>query len=191
MRLKAQSFMPTAGWPGVRMGTARPLTSRSRCQSAAFTLVEVVIATAIVVLVFGGVINAYIQAGKRIEWTGYSLAGQSLANALVEQAKAGLWDPAQTPFPENDLTNLNLSGTSYNSTTRTYTGFSTGILDIPYSGTNVVMATNYGTVQMITVGGNTNVLAQFVRVDTVWPFGLYKTRRFYTNTVCTMVAPDN
>ena len=162
----------------------------ARMRAGGFTLIEVVIATAIVALVFGGVITAYIQSGMRVQWSGYSLAAQSLATQVLEQAKSAVWDPAQA-VPVNNLTNLNLVGASYNSSTRTYTGYSTGVLDVPYSGTNFILATNYVTVQFLIVGGATNVQMQFVRVDTVWPFQLRKLNLFFTNTACTMVAPDN
>jgi len=161
-----------------------------RRESAGFTLVEVLVASAIVGLIFGGVINSYIQAGKRIEWTGYSLAAQSLAEQSIEQAKAGIWDPAQQP-PENDLTNMNLQSVSYVAATQTYTGYSVGILDIPYKSTNAVIATNFIMVQMMYVAGNSNVPTQFVRVDTVWPFGLRGANVYFTNTVCALIAPDN
>jgi len=155
-----------------------------------FTLVEVLISAAIMALVFGGVITSYIQAGKRIQWTGYSLAAQSLAVEVVEQIKSATWDPAQTP-PVNNLTNLNLQGASYNAATLTYTGHTTAILDVPYSDTNSVLATLYVTVQMFNVGGNANVQAQFVRVDTVWPYTARGPVIYCTNSLCTIVAPDN
>jgi hypothetical protein len=157
---------------------------------AGFTLAEVVVSTAIVALVFGGVINAYIQAGQRIEWTGYSLAAQSLAEETIEQAKSATWDPAQTP-PVNNLTNMNLLGTVYNAGTQTYTGYSIGILDVPYSSTNSVPATNFVTIEMLNDNTNVNVQIQFVQVKTVWPFGLRAKNLYFTNTVCTLLAPDN
>ncbi|HEX7653511.1 MAG TPA: hypothetical protein VF607_08395 [Verrucomicrobiae bacterium] len=147
-----------------------------------------IIATAVVAIVFGGIINCYIQAGNRIEWSGYSLAAQSLANQNLEQLRAANWDPT---IAVNNLTNMNLSGGSYDSSTRTYTGYSTGILDIPYSGTNYTMVTNYITVQLVYVNGVSNVQMQFLRVDTVWPFFLRKLNLYFTNTVSTMVAPDD
>ena len=160
------------------------------CRRAAggFSLVEVLIATAIVGLVFGGVINCYIQSGVRIEWTGYSLAAQSLANQKLEQLRAGNWDPTTGV---NNLTNFSLTAASYNSTTRTYTGYTTSVLDVPYSSTNYTMATNFITVQLLSVGGVTNVQMQFVRVDTVWPFSFRRGTLFFTNTISTMVAPDD
>ncbi len=156
---------------------------------AAFTLVEVVIASAIIGLVFAGIINCYIQSGLRVQWTGYSLAAQSLANTVLEQVRSANWDPAQAT-PINNMTNLNLSGASYDGSTRTYTGYSVSILDVPYSTTNFTMATNFVTVQLIYVGGVKNVQMQFIRVDTVWPMRM-RGSKLFTNTVSTMVAPDD
>ncbi|HTB86091.1 MAG TPA: hypothetical protein VK742_20765 [Candidatus Sulfotelmatobacter sp.] len=162
-------------------------------EAAAFTLIEVVIATAIVALVFGGIINCYIQSGVRVEWSGYSLAAQSMAMQMIERAKSGTWNPTATP-PVNNLTNLNLLGTSVivTSSNYTYTGYSTGVLDVPYETTNYVTATNFVTVQMITgVGGQSQVQMQFVKVQTVWPFFLRSKNLFFTNTVATMMGPDD
>ena len=154
------------------------------------TLGEVLIATAIVALVFGGIIVSYIQSGMRVQWSGYTLAAQSLANEVLEQARSASWDPTQTP-PVNNLTNMNLLSPSYNAATLTYSGYSTAILDVPYASTNYILATNYVTLQRINVNGSANVQLQFLRVDTVWPFSLRQTNLYFTNTVCTMIAPDN
>src|ERR1700744_3490140 len=107
---------------------------------AAFTLVEVVMCLAIVALVFAGIINAYIQSGLRLEWTGYSLAAQSLAIETVEEARCSVWDPTQTP-PVNEITNF--MNMTYNSSSQVWSGYATNILDIPYESTNYVMATNF------------------------------------------------
>jgi len=58
-----------------------------------------------------------------------------------------------------------------------------------------VTATNYISIKVLFANGVTNpwVQMEMVRVDTVWPFtgwGNY-TMQLYTNTVCTMLAPDN
>jgi type II secretory pathway pseudopilin PulG len=155
-----------------------------------FTIVEVVMAVGILAVVFGGILTAYMQSGLRLEWTGYSLAAQSLAIQTIEQARAGVWDPAQTP-PVNQIAQLNLLSTNYNSSTKTWTGYSVGILDVPYKSTNYITATNYVSVQMIYVGGVTNVQAQVIRVDTSWPFTIRALNLYFTNTVCTMISPDN
>jgi hypothetical protein len=152
------------------------------------TLIEVVMAMTIVALVFGGSIEAYIQSSQRIEWSGYSMAAQSLAQETVEQALASVWDPS---IPENEVTNLNVQGASYNASTLTWTGYNTSTLDVPYSGTNYVTATNYITIKQIFINGYSNVLGQVIRVDCVWPFGFRGGSPCFTNTVCTLMAPDN
>ena len=156
----------------------------------AFTLLEVVISSAIVIMVFAGIIKAYVQSGQRLEWTGYSLAAEALAMQTIEQARATVWDPAQTP-PVNELTNLNLMGASYNSATLTLTGFTTNILDVPYESSSFVMATNFVTIQMFNINGNTNVQEQVVTVQTVWPFYIRASNLVFTNTVSTIISPDN
>src|ERR1700744_4006873 len=103
-----------------------------------FTLVEVVISVAIVAVVFGGIITSYIQSGLRLQWAGYSLAAQSLVVHTVEQVKSTVWDSAQTT-PVNQLYQMKLLGISSNSVS--CSGYSTNILDIPYSSTNFIMAT--------------------------------------------------
>ena len=145
---------------------------------------------AIVGVVFGATIEAYIQTAEREEWTGYSLAAQSMAQQLIEQARSSVWDPAQYPAV-NQVTNLSLSGLSFNAASQTWTGYTTNILDVPYANTNYTMATNYVTIQVVYVNGSTNVLNQFIRVDCVWPFGLRAGCPYFTNTVCTLIAPDN
>jgi hypothetical protein len=141
-------------------------------------------------MVFAGIIKAYVQSGERLEWTGYSLAAEALAMQTIEQARATVWDPAQIP-PLNEVTNLNLMGASYNSATLMLTGFSTNILDIPYESTNYVMATNFVTIQMFSINGNTNVQEQVVTVQTVWPFFYRASGLCFTNIVSTILSPDN
>jgi prepilin-type N-terminal cleavage/methylation domain-containing protein len=159
-------------------------------RARAFTLVEVLIAATILGLVFAGIINSYIQSGLRVQWSGYSLAAQSQASSVLEQLRSASWDPTQSGTNNNQVVNMNLTSQVYNATNQTYTGYSVGILDVPYSTTNYTMATNFVTVQMVFVGGVSNVQMQFIRVDTVWPFGLRR-NAIFTNTVSTMIAPDN
>jgi hypothetical protein len=75
------------------------------------------------------------------------------------------------------------------------TGYMTNILDVPWSSTNYVTATNFISIKVFFANGITNpwVQMEMVRVDTVWPFtgwGNY-TMQVYTNTVCALLAPDN
>jgi len=157
-----------------------------------FTLAEVVIAIAIIAIVFGGMVVAYIQATRRAQWSGYSLAARALSVQQIEQARSADWDPT---IPRNEITNLNLSSPSLTNTGSLYifTGYTTTNLDLPTSGTNFVQAVNYVTVKLLYVN-NTNsppVKIQLVRVDTVWPFLWGGKTTNFTNTICTYEAPDN
>lgn len=163
---------------------------RSVSSLAGYSLVEVVIATAIIALVYGIIITGYIQCGLRAQWSGYSLAAQSLANEQVEQARSAIWDPF---LAKNEITNLNLSSLTYTSTNKTWSGYVTAILDVPYAGTNFTIATNFVYVQLINLNNSSNppVQVQMVRVDTVWPFHYRARDLYFTNTSATLLAPDN
>lgn len=173
-------------------GDASVVRSVSLRRVQGLTLVEVVMATAIVAMVFGSTIEAYIQSGQRVAWSGYSLAAQSLAQQSIEQARSALWDPAQISSP-NQVTNLNIvaGSASYNTGNMTWTAYATNVLDVPYTGTNYTLATNYLTVQMVYLDGGSNCPAQFVRVDCVWPYGFRTGMQYFTNTATTLIAPDN
>jgi prepilin-type N-terminal cleavage/methylation domain-containing protein len=178
--------------PATGFACCRSRIGASR-KASGFTLVEVVMAIAIVALVFAGIIKAYIQTGQRLEWTGYSLAAQSLAIETVEQARSSLWDPAQTP-QVNEITNLSLNNWTYTTSTNGsyWSGFCTNILDVPYeSSNNFVMATNWVKIQMITVSNYANVQVEVLQVQTAWPFKLRANNLYFTNTVTTIIAPDN
>ena len=163
---------------------------RSTRRRRGFTLVEVVFALAIVVVVFSGVIVAYTQASYRAEWTGYSLAAESLAIKQIEQARSARWDPANPNGQVLEIYSLNLQNS--NLTSQVLTGYTWTNLDLPSSGNiNALRATNYVTVKPVTpVPSNANGSNLMVRVDTVWAFTWKKTK-LYTNTVCTFLAPDN
>lgn len=162
---------------------------RLKRQTSAFTLAEVVMALAIVGLIFGGILTANDQSAKRAEWSGYSLAAQALAIQQLEQSRASVWDDSVS---KNELTNLNLLAWTYNTSTRVGKGYSWANLDLPISGTNVIRATNYVTVTMLTnVTGAPAVKLQMVQVDTVWRFRFFGGNRLCTNTIVTYYAPDN
>jgi len=135
----------------------------------AFTLPEVVIATAVTSTVIGASIYGYTLSAKRAEWSAYSLAANNLAVQGIEQARSAKWDPLGFP-PVDELVSTNFP-------TRT------NMLDIPVSGTNIVYATNITTITML----STNPSLKMIRVDCVWPF---ISRGRFTNTVITYRAPD-
>ena len=160
-----------------------------RTDKRGYTLVEVVLAIAIMALFFNGVIMAYIQAGTQAEWSGYSLAAQSLSMQQLEQARAAVWDYS---ISKNEITNLNLAGWTYNTNTGSGRGYSTTVLDLPISGTNTITATNYVTLKLVNYNNATNppVQMQMLTVDTVWPCTRYGKARYYTNRTATYFGPD-
>lgn len=157
---------------------------------SAFTLAEVVMSVAIIAVIFGGVLSGYVQAARRSEWSGYSLAAQAFSIQQLEQARSAIWDLS---LQKNELTNLNLNAWSYHSSSKTWKGYSYGILDLPIAKTNAPMlATNFVTVSMLTpAGAPAGVSVQMLRVDTVWVFYAFGGARLYTNTVVNYFAPDN
>jgi prepilin-type N-terminal cleavage/methylation domain-containing protein len=164
--------------------------SSTRRGDAGFTLMEVLIALFIVAVVFGSIINGYLVSAIRGQWTGYSLAAQSLALQTIEQARSAVWDGGSG---KNELTSLAVMNPQTNGST--FTGYTTNILDVPWKGTNAVVATNWISVRMFYWNNNSalQVQLQMVRVDTVWPFTAWGKHsvNYYTNTICNMIAPDN
>jgi Tfp pilus assembly protein PilV len=159
----------------------------SRRRASAFTLAEVIMAISISAVAFSGVIRCYTQCTRRAQWSGYSLAAQAVANKELEQARAAVWDDYSG---NNEITNLNLTGWTYNATTKKGSGRSTATLDLPVNGTNAVMCTNFVSVRMIDLSTTPAIRVQMVRVDTVWSFKFGGTR-VYTNSVANYYAPDN
>jgi len=158
------------------------------------SLWEVLISIVIVAMVFGTIVNGYLIGAKKAQWTGYSLAAQSLAVQSVEQTRSAAWDIA---FSKTEITNLTLQNKvlTVSGPNWSMTGYTVNIMDIPWKGTNYVMATNYISVKTFFENGTSNpwVQLQSIRVDTVWPFdgwGNFTTAN-YTNTVFTVMAPDN
>jgi prepilin-type N-terminal cleavage/methylation domain-containing protein len=142
---------------------------------AGFTLVEVVVCMALGGIIFGGLLTSHLQGAYRAEWSGYSLAAQSLANQQVEQARSAVWDTMQYPV-KNEIANL-LTNTA-------------AVLDLPLRGTNTVWATNHCTVQSISLANAPGASVYMVRVETVWPFTWGKKTRYFTNTVADYFAPE-
>lgn len=158
------------------------------------TLWEVLISIVIVAMVFGTIVNGYIVGAKRTQWTGYSLAAQSLAVQTLEQTRSAVWDIYLQKVEITNMTLINKTLTIANGNW-TMTGYTTNVMDIPWKGMNFATATNYITVQTVFENGLTNPWVQLetVQVDTVWSFtgwGNFSTQ-CYTNTVCTCIAPDN
>ena len=169
---------------------------RSKRRQAGYVggLWEVLIAFVIVALSFGTIVGGYMSGAVKAQWSGYSLAAQTMASHALEQTRSATWDIATHNTQITNMPLLNKSLTVSGSTW-TMTGYMTNILDVPWSSTNYVTATNFISIKVFFANGITNpwVQMEMVRVDTVWPFtgwGNY-TMQVYTNTVCALLAPDN
>lgn len=168
--------------------------SLTRRADTGMTLVEVLLSLAIVVLVFGAIIQGYVVSGKMTQWSGYSLAAQSSGLQVLETVRSATWDPT---INKCEVTNMPLLASnlqfSAGSTWTNYSGYVTNILDVPWRGTNYLIVTNFVQFRMVAFTGNTNIQSIMARVDTVWPFCEWNNRRtiYYTNTICTYLAPDN
>ena len=138
----------------------------------AFTLVEVLVAIAIIGLVFTSILTSYVSATDRSEWSGYSLAAQSLAVQGMEQARCAKWDPQAWPVVDD------LGETNYTTIEQ---------LDITAS-RQTIFATNY--ISIANIPGT--VTMRQIRADCVWALGSRRpaTRGPFTNTAVTLRAPD-
>ena len=139
-----------------------------RANAFGFTLAEVVISTAIAGLTIGGIVYGYIFAARQAEWTGYSLAAQSLAIQRIEQTRAAVWNPYVYPVVDFLQTS--------NFPARIE------VLDIPRSGTNLVYATNVTTIANVSLAPP----LRLVRVDCSWKFMDHGS---FTNTIITYRSP--
>ena len=163
------------------MADGRNMSANRRVSG--FTLAEVTISLVIAGMVFAGILTGYIQSAKRAEWSGYSLAAQAYGIQQLEQARAAIWDESSTP-KVNQLTNLSMIGWAFSG--NTWNGYSWTNIDIPYSGSNFIRATNFVTVSNVTVSVLPPVSVQSVRVDTVWRYQ----NKNVTNTMVNYYAPD-
>jgi len=136
---------------------------------AGVTLVETSVAMLIVAVTIAATINGYILAGNRAEWSSQSLAAHSLAIQKMEQIRSAAWN-LTGEFPLDNVTEANFP-------------VSKSVLDLPISGSNVVTAVTYTTIQSV----STNPPLKLIRIDCVWPF---RERGLFTNTIMTYRAPE-
>lgn len=180
---------------------ARPQPERPRSAGrspAAFTLVEVVIATAIATLSILAIINGYVFAAQRAEWSAYNLAAQSLANQRIEQARAAKWDTRATPLVDELVSSnfpvvvniLDIPITAATNAANLAAQFPVDLASAAWlaasarsNGVTFVYATNYTSIWNV----SSNPPLKAVQVDCVWAFA---NRGLFTNTVTTYRAPD-
>ena len=147
--------------------------SCKRGANAAFTLVEVVVSTAILALVMGGMIYGYVQTNHQAQWSAMSLDAQSFADEALEQARAAAW-ALNSGTATNQITQLM-------GTTGTYKRTNTMLISGTGRLTNVVTTVNITNLSI-------NPALYQLSASCVWYFP-GETIRF-TNTVITWRAPD-
>jgi prepilin-type N-terminal cleavage/methylation domain-containing protein len=137
--------------------------------NSAFTLLEVVIAMAILGVSLGGILTLYVRSAQRADWSGYSVSAQMMALSGLEQCRAAKYDPNGSP-PTDALVSTNFPSR----------------MDILDPGT-VNGITSYGTNTTTILTISTNPLLKMVRVDCTWT---YPGRGVFTNSVFTYRAPN-
>ena len=160
-----------AGWLR-SMKTWVKFTARST--SRAFTLVEALIAFALMVMVLSGVFYAYAQADRVAQWSAMSLAAQSCAAQGLEAARSAQWD-----------TQVDTNGDQLPATNSSTPALPPQVssLDVPQTGAPI-MVTNY----IYETTNQASPPLREIKSVVVWTFPL--TGKQFSNTVVTLRAPD-
>jgi hypothetical protein len=147
-------YLPQRGW--------------SRARLRAFTLAEVVMATAIAALFCTAIVQCYMIGSRRAQYAACSFAANMQAMKKIEQVIFANWIPSYgtTNIFNPALTNINQDN-----------------LEMPVANTNLITCTNYTTVTQL----STNPPYLMIRVDCVWGFNGLGT---YTNTVAVLRGPN-
>lgn len=138
-----------------------------------FSLIEVLVALAVLALVIQGIILCYLRFTQQAEWSAHSLAAQSLASQGAEQARSAKWDTQAWPQGVGPGQSDELGLTNY---------AQPNTLAVGADGQPTVVTNFIG----ITSVSTTPPLRQ-IRSDCVWSF---MDRGLFTNTVVMFRAPD-
>jgi Tfp pilus assembly protein PilV len=150
---------------------------------AGFALGEVLVAFAVLTLVFSGLIYGYVQANRMAEWSSMSLAAQSYASQGAEQARAAKWSPQD-----------NYSGPTGFGTADEWpagtTVITNGIMDVPIKGSPTNSDFAFWVTNKVTVTqyGSGNPPLRQIWSDCYWTFPL--TGAAQTNTVILIRGAD-
>lgn len=136
-----------------------------------FTLIEQLFALLLAGITVSAVVSGFWQSVQQSEWSAHSLAAQSLAMQVMEQARAARWDPNGSPSVD-DLQQTNFPVRPDE------------ILDVPAGRGQRLHATTRTTIRTI----SESPPLKMIEVQTTWRFG--NRRALYTNTIATYRAPD-
>jgi type II secretory pathway pseudopilin PulG len=150
------------------MYTNAPFAQAARRKgNVAFTLVETLMAIAILALAMAGLIYGYVQTTYQSGWSSMSLVAQSLALESVERARAAKWC----------VYSLGATGGD-EMPPGTYMNIFTNAVLLSLTGQTETVT---NTLQITTVG--TYPPVRQIRADCVWQF---KPGSLFTNTVITL-----
>ena|SRR5687767_8360175 len=153
-----------------RRGVSLKQTLSRKQGRRGFTLIEQLFALLLAGITVSAVVSGFWQSVQQSEWSAHSLAAQSLAMQVMEQARAARWQPNGAP-PVDDLQQTNFAVRADE------------VLDVPAGRGQNLLATTRTTIRSI----SESPPLKMIEVQTEWRFG---NRRLYTNTIATYRAPD-
>ena len=148
--------------------------------TAAFALIEILIAIVILTTVLSGLIYGYVQANRAAEWCSMSLAAQSYASQGAEQARAAIWSPRDVYTNGVQPMDQWPSGT---------TDVRIDFMDIPTKGDPALTNFQFWVTNYISVTSvSTNPPLRQIKSQCVWTYPMNNT--LCTNTVILVRAGD-
>ena len=136
------------------------------------TLVEVVMALAVVSLTVASLVGGYISSTMAAEKASMSLAANTRALERLEDTHAAIWNISGYPVVDQLVA----------------TNFPTKVvvLDLSGQGGGTTYGTNYTTITQV----SDSPPLRRIRVDCVWQFQNRQFSTIFTNTVETLRGPD-
>lgn len=139
----------------------------------AFTLVEILIAMAVLALSVSAIFGGYIFSAHQAEWAAYSLVAESQALQRMEQVRMARWSTMSYP-PIDELVATNFP-------------VQVKAMDYDFANRTTLYVTNITSISNV----STDPPLRLIRVDTVWkyvPRGA--SGKIFTNTLFTFKSPD-
>lgn len=136
----------------------------------AFSLMETIVAVLIAGIAITAMVTGFVSSLRSSEASAYSLAAGTLAMQGYEQIRAAKWDAVAYPNVD-EVQGSNFPPAVY-------------VLDVPSSGANIVYATNFTTINLI----STNPMLKSIRVDCVYRF---MNRGLLTNSIVSLRTTES